>query len=64
MLSIITSSKTNGEPIATSSSITEYVENFNQQIPHDHICRRSLEIQSFVSLVSTKPKEIYIKNRK
>ena len=26
-------------------SMTQYAENFNLQIPHDHICRRSLTIQ-------------------
>ena len=26
--------------------MTQYVENFNLQIPHDHICRGSLKIQS------------------
>ena len=27
-------------------SITQYEEDFNLQIPHGHICRRSLKIQS------------------
>ena len=26
--------------------MTQYAENFSLQIPHDHICRRSLKIQS------------------
>ena len=27
-------------------SMTQYVDNFNLQIPYDHICRRNLKIQS------------------
>ena len=27
-------------------SMPQYVEDSNLQIPHDHICRRSLQIQS------------------
>ena len=62
--------------------MTQYVENFNLQIPHDHICWRSLKIKSrslklyfrvsrsspynvhFVSLVSSKAKQMCIKNGK
>ena len=34
------------EPVFVIFSMTQYVENFNLQIPHDHTCRRSLKIQS------------------
>ena len=55
-------------------SVWLYVENFNLPIPHDHICRCSLEIQCcslklhfrtdrslYISLVSSKPKQVCIK---
>ena len=32
-------------PAFANVSMAKYVENFNLQIPHDHTCRRSLEIQ-------------------
>ena len=34
------------QPVFAIASVTHYVEIFNWQIPHDHICRRSLKIQS------------------
>ena len=70
------------QPVFIIVSMTIYVENFNLQIAHDHICRHSLKIQShslklyfrtdrsspynfpFLSLVSSKSKQIGIKNRK
>ena len=60
-------------------SVTQYEGNVNLQISFDHICRRSLKMQSrslklyfrtgrnskynfpFVSLVSSKPKQICLK---
>ena len=33
-------------PVFVIASMTKYVENFNLQIPLDHICQCSLKIQS------------------
>ena len=36
------------QPVFVIVNMAQYVENFNLQIPHDHICRWNLEIQSLV----------------
>ena len=34
------------QPVFVIVSMTQYLEDFNLQIPYDHICRRSIKIQS------------------